>query len=129
MDFGSFWRLWEHLFGPIARGEVRNVGLVLVLGEDDYAEYRIDGELESRPELKVPKKEIRLKPLPPKEFAERFGEYLYYRDEKFRAQNVQEAIEGTKKAIAGGADRARSRASKNAHSIAPLIDLDIGPVG
>jgi hypothetical protein len=99
MDFGSFWTLWEHLFVPIATGKsMPNVNLVLVLGEDDYLEYKVEQEVKNRPQLKV-QKEIRLRELERAEFVVRFRDYLYFRSPRFRDPSFETVIALSAKSI------------------------------
>lgn len=83
MDRGSFWKLWENLFVPLANKEIKNVNLILVLGEDEYTQYEIEKELTHSPHLKVPTDVISLEELGKQEFVQRFIEYLHIRDPRF----------------------------------------------
>jgi hypothetical protein len=98
MDTGSFWTLWENLFVPLAAPEFQHVHLVLALGDDEYSGYRIDDVLKARPELRIPRKDIRLERLDEKEFIERFLEYLYFRSKSFRDEEIRGTIIGMVKA-------------------------------
>lgn len=99
MDHGSFWALWENLFVDIAGGKVMpNVNLVLVLGEDDYVEYKVEQEVKNRPQFKV-QKEIRLRELDKAEFVTRFRDYLYFRVPAFRDAAFQTVIDLSAKSI------------------------------
>lgn len=95
MDYGSFWTLWEHLFVPLATGDVfKNVHLMLVLNEKEYLDYKIDEEVISRPQLQIPgRKEIKLDMLGAEEFIDRFREYLYFRSEEFRRDDMVQFVD------------------------------------
>jgi CHAT domain len=131
MDRGSFWVLWENLIAPIARHELQNVNLLLVLGEDEYAEYGIDEELKSRPELRVPKKEIRLMVLEPQEFITRFREYLYFRSKKFHAEDLRTFIDMGVKLSTANDPRPLSvaRFEEKTRDLATFLKLDIESLG
>lgn len=128
MDIGSFWTLWEHLFVPLAGQQFKNINLVLVLGDDDYKEYEIEQQLRDRPELKVSKKEIRLRPLDRDEFVKRFGEYLYFRSERFRDQELREHIDRMARASTANEQQPLSvaRFEEKAKHLAAFMGLDIG---
>lgn len=80
MDDGGFWSLWEHLFVPVANGAVPGVNLMVVLGQDDYAMYKVEERLQSRPEFRISTNDVFVKPMNADEFRERFLDYVHFRD-------------------------------------------------
>jgi hypothetical protein len=127
MDSGSFWILWENLFARLGDPELKNVFLMLVLGEDEYREYRIDDQLKQRPGLKIPKKEIKLKALAEKEFIELFSDYMYFRSKEFHDQRLKDVLKMTAESVAKNDNKPLSvaRFEEKALEMAKLFELRI----
>jgi hypothetical protein len=127
MDSGSFWTLWEHLFVPLAGDEFKRVNLVLVLGEDEYADYKIEEELKARPQFKIPMKDIQLVKMDEEDFIARFNEYLYFRSERFHDEDLKGLIEMTAKSVAKNDPRPLSvaRFEEKARQMSQMLGFEI----
>jgi CHAT domain-containing protein len=87
MDQGSFWVLWKLLLVPIARGQLKNVKVIVVLNDKELDEFDFETEIKQRDDLRAPYDHLTLPGLKVDEFIELLEQYLYFRSPKFRDLN------------------------------------------
>ena len=80
VSFEVFWHLWAQLFRHVGR-ELKNVNLVVALGDDAYQDYEVETELTLRSDLRTHRLVELKKGLSADEFKLLWKEYMYFRSD------------------------------------------------